>query len=239
MAVSGIGGNLDTQALVSAMMKPYESKIASHDKTINSYNVKLTELGKIKSAFSELKTSLQNIEKNQLNPLTTEKLKEGFKNFVKEYNEASSISKNSNDYSIRRSFNDIRQELDVQTYSQVGLSFDKNGVLTFDESKFDALATNNPTALNTAANTIFDSLLESNSSLNRMVSFGGNLDIKENSLKDRISKVEKEKINLEDKMVNQEASYVKKFTELQKILDSLSVNENALSNLMASFNNNK
>ncbi len=237
MATSGVGSSLDTVALVSAMMKPYEAKVSTFNKNISSYNVKLTELGKVKSAFSDLKTSLQSVEKNQLSPLTTDKLKEAFKTFVTEYNDAASVSKNSSDYSIRRSFGDIRKDLDPNTYMKLGLSFDKNGLLSFDETKFDTLATTDSTALNNYANTIFDSALESTSGLNNMVAFGGNLDTKETTLKEKISKLEDERDLLENKMPSYEASYTKKFNELQRILDSLSINENAISNMMASLNN--
>lgn len=236
MATSGVGSSLDTVALVSAMMKPYEAKVNSFNKSISAENVKLTELGKIKSAFSELKTSLEAVEKNQLNPLTTEKLKEGLKAFVTEYNDAAKLAKNASDYSIKRSFGDIRRDLDPNNYLNLGLSFDKNGVLSFDETKFDTLATNDPAALNNYANTVFDSVLQSSSGLNNMVSYSGTIANKETTIKDKISKLEDKRDALEDKMPSYEASYSRKFNELQRILDSLSINENAISNMMASLN---
>ncbi len=233
---SSIGSSLDTQALVSAMMRPYEAKVATYNKTISSYNVQISDLGKIKSSFDQLKTDLANVEGNQTSPLTTDKIKESLQKFVTDYNAANTLAKKSNDYSIKRDFQRIRSDLDPAVYSKLGLSFDKSGTLSLKESTFDTLATNDVTALNTYVNTIFDKALESTSSLNRMVSFNGTLDYKEDLLKAKAQKITDQRDDLSDKMVTYQAKYANQFNNLQQMLDKMSVSENTITNLMTSFN---
>lgn len=231
MATS-VSGNLNVDSIVSAIMKPYQEKVAKVGSEISSYQVTLTNLGKLTTSLNSLKTNLETIESNEKIALTPEKLKESLKSFVKEFNAATAVTRTSKDMSVNRLTQQLRQEIDPVTAREIGLSFDKTGVAVFNEVKFDAMAKDDVAGLNTAVNKIFDKALAPNSSMDRMLKDGGKLDLTQETYTKKVTELTKKKEKMEDQLGGHETKYRRQFNELQKALIVMDSNQAMMANLL-------
>ncbi len=234
MATS-IGSSLDVNAMVSALMKPYEARISTLDKKISSYESEISSWAKLKSSFSSLKESTHKIEL-QITPLTTEEIKTTLEKFVKDFNSTVATANKSSDFTLRRFADQFRRELDPVVYNKIGLSFDKSGVLQFNTAKFDALNTSDPSALTTAVNSLFDKVDATNSTLDKIGKTGGTIDYRSDILEQRVNKLNKERDRMSDQLLSYETSYRKQFNNLQNILGQLDGSQNVITNWTAQMN---
>lgn len=227
-----ISSNLNVDNIVTALMKPYDQKVTKIDKDISSYQLKISDLSKLKSSLSNLKDDLKAVEANESNPLTTEKLKLALNEFVKGFNEALKTTQASNDINIKRFTQKLRDEIDPVTSNKIGLSFDKTGQAYFNEAKFDSLNSSDNAALNNAVNSLFDKALDSNSNISNILRDGGKLDYTEDVYTKKIGELNKKKERLEDQMSLYEENYRRQFTNLQKMLVSMDSNYDLMTNLI-------
>lgn len=231
MATS-VSNNLNVDSIVSALMKPYQEKVSKVSSEISSYQVRLTNLSKLTSSLTNLKTNLENIESNEKTALTPEKLKEGLKAFVKDFNSATTVTRTSQDMSVNRLTQKLREEIDPLAASAIGLSFDKTGVATFNEIKFDAMNKDDNAGLNAAVNKVFDKALATNSSMDRMLKDGGKLDLTQDTYTKKVSELTKKKEKMEDQLGGYESKYRRQYNELQKALIVMDSNQALMANLL-------
>lgn len=233
---TSISSSFNIDSMVSAMMMPIKAKITTIDKSINEYQVKLSDIGKLKSSISNLKTDMDSIEGNQSSALPVDKLKSLVQDFVKNYNETKTTTKTSTDYSLRKFNQNLRTELNPTLMNNIGLNFDKNGMIQFNEAKFDNISLNDPTTLNSTVNDMFDTVLASGSSINNMLSSSGKLNTTEDIYTQKISKLNHKKDVVENQAALTEASYKRQFSALEKILNQLDSNQNVISNFVSNLN---
>jgi flagellar capping protein FliD len=231
MATS-VSSNLNVDSIVSALMQPYQQKISKVASDISSYQVKISDLSKLKSSLTTLQTDLKSVEANEKTALTPEKLKANLQSFVKDFNSAVSVTRKSSDMSINRLTQKLRSEIDPTLARSIGLSFDKTGLVVFDETKFDALNTNDNAALNTAVNNIFDKALASGSNLDSILKDGGSLDISNDTYNKKITELNLKKDKMTDQLGGYEAAYRRQFNALQKSLSVLDGNQEIVANLI-------
>jgi flagellar capping protein FliD len=227
-----VSSNLNVDSIVSALMKPYQEKVTKVNSEISSYQVTLTNLGKLTSSLNSLKTNLETIESNEKVALTPEKLKESLKSFVKEFNSATSVTRTSKDMSVNRLTQQLRAEIDPVTAREMGLSFDKTGAAVFNEVKFDAMAKDDITGLNAAVNKVFDKALAVNSSMDRMLKDGGKLDLTQDTYTKKVTELTKKKEKMEDQLGGYETKYRRQYNELQKALIVMDSNQAMMANLL-------
>lgn len=233
---TNISSNFNIDTMISAMMIPIQEKIKVLDKKISSYEIKISDIGKLKSSISALKTDIDSIEGNQNSSVPIDKLKVLLKEFITNYNESKLSTKTSNDYSLRKFSQQLRTELNPNLMNTIGLSFDKNGLATFNEIKFDAISVSDPTTLNTSINNLFDSALASGSSINSLLQNGGKLDFTEGLYNQELTSLNKKKDVLANQVVLTEASYRRQFNALEKILQKLDSNQNVINNFISNLN---
>ena len=249
MSASSIGSNLDVATLVGAMMKPHEAKVASYSKKISNYNLQISEFSKIKDSFSKLQTSIKNVEKNQITDLPVADLKSALQSFVDNYNSANSISKTSTNYNIKSAFSSVRMSLDPSVSFQLGISFDKTGVASFDSSKIDKIvadeangvfvSVNGATVtLDDMVNGFFDKVIPATSTFNYAIDVNGSISKRIQSLESQVDKMEREQFAEQDKLSGYRTMYTKKFTNLQNMLDRLSTIENSMTGYTNMLNKN-
>jgi flagellar capping protein FliD len=231
MATS-VSSNLDVDSIVSALMQPYQQKVTKVSTDISSYQVKISDLSKLKSSLTTLQTDLKSVESNEKTPLTPEKLKANLQSFVKDFNSAVSATRKSSDMSINRLTQKLRSEIDPTVANSIGLSFDKTGLAVFDETKFDALNTNDNSALNTAVNKIFDKALASGSNLDRVLKDGGTFDISTDTYNKKITELTRKQEKMTDQLDVYEANYRRQYNALQKSLSVLDGNQEIMANLI-------
>jgi flagellar capping protein FliD len=227
-----VSSNLNVDSIVNALMKPYQAKVDKIDKDISSYQVKISEVSKLKSSLNTLKTDLEAVEGNEKTPLTPEKLKAALQEFVKGFNATLKTTQASNDVTVKRFTQKLRDEIDPVTSAKIGISFDKTGQAIFDEAKFDSLDSSNHDALNSAVNTIFDKALGSNSNINNILSPNGRIESTSNMYQKKITDLNTKKDKLEDKMTMYETNYRRQFINLQKTLVAMDSNYDLMSSLI-------
>jgi flagellar capping protein FliD len=227
-----VSSNLNVDSIVSALMKPYQEKVTKVNSEISSYQVTLTNLGKLTSSLTSLKTNLETIESNEKVALTPEKLKESLKSFVKEFNSTTAVTRTSKDMSVNRLTQQLRAEIDPVAAREMGLSFDKTGAAVFNEVKFDAMSKDDVTGLNAAVNKVFDKALSTNSSMDRMLKDGGKLDLTEDTYTKKVSELTKKKEKMEDQLGGYETKYRRQYNELQKALIVMDSNQAMMANLL-------
>ncbi|NCQ51516.1 hypothetical protein GW796_06400 [archaeon] len=233
---TNISSNFNIDAMISAMMMPIQAKITVIDKNISSYEIKLSDIGKLKSSISALKTDIDSIEGNQTSSLPIDKLKSLVNKFVTNYNASKVSTKNSNDYSLRKFSQKLRTELNPNLMNTIGLSFDKNGMATFNEIKFDSISLSDPTTLNTSINDLFDTALASGSSINSLLQNGGKLDSTEELYTQKLSSLNNKKDVISNQVAVTEVSYRRQFSALEKILNQLDANQNVINNFVINLN---
>lgn len=233
---NSISSSFNIDSMVSAMMMPIKAKITTIDKSINEYQVKLSDIGKLKSSISNLRKNMDNIEGNQSTTLPIDKLKSLVQEFVKIYNETKITTKNSHDFSLRKFNQNLRTELNPNLMNNIGLNFDKNGVIQFNEVKFDNISLNDSSTLNSTVNDMFDIVLASGSTINNMLSSNGKLNTTEDIYSQKISKLNNKKDVAENQAALSEVSYKRQFSALQKILNQLDSNQNVISNFISNLN---
>jgi flagellar capping protein FliD len=231
MATS-VSSNLNVDSIVSALMKPYQEKVTKVNSEISSYQVTLTNLGKLTSSLTSLKTNLETIESNEKVALTPEKLKESLKSFVKEFNSTTAVTRTSKDMSVNRLTQQLRAEIDPVAAREMGLSFDKTGAAVFNEVKFDAMSKDDVAGLNAAVNKVFDKALSTNSSMDRMLKDGGKLDLTQDTYTKKVTELTKKKEKMEDQLGGYETKYRRQYNELQKALIVMDSNQAMMANLL-------
>lgn len=245
---SSIGSSLDIPTLVNAMMKPHVARANTYSKKISDYNVKISDLSKLKTSFDELNKAIKNVEANQSSKLATADLKTALQTFVTDYNASSNLAKTSSEYTVRSSFNSVRRNLDATTAYNLGISFDKEGVASFDSSKIDKIIANEANGvfttmevggvttnvtLDTMINGFFDNVLSSTSAFSQSLDYNGLFDVKTSRLQSQVSGTQKKLDDLNKKMSDYELQYTKKFSTLQNTLDKL----NSVQTSMTAYTN--
>ena len=234
MATS-VSSNLDVNSMITALMTPYENRIKTIDKKISSYQTDISSWSKLKSAFTNVKNSTHKIEV-QLTPLTTSEIKTTLQQFITDYNSAVSSAEKSNDHNMRMFASKFRKELDSTTLSKLGLSFDKNGVLSLNTSTFDSLSTNDAAGFTNAVNSLFDNADKASGTLDNLAGPNGKIDYRTKLIQEKISKLNKEKDKMTDQLATYEANYRRQFNNLQTILGQLDGSQNVITNWSAQMN---
>lgn len=233
-----VSANLNVDTIVSAIMKPYQQKLNKLNTEISSYEVKISDTGKLKSALSNLEDVMQKIEGNEGSPLSADALKTAIKSFVTDFNTVKANTKNSSDISIRRFSQNLRSEIDPTVANAMGLSFDKTGMVKFDESKFDTLNTNDPSALTNAINHVFDKTVLASSTIDGLTRTGGKLDYTVDLYNQKVNNLTKKQVYMEDQITKTEASYRRQFQALQNMLNQMDANQSVITSFTKNNSNN-
>lgn len=227
-----VSSNLNVDGIVSAIMKPYQEKVAKVGSEISSFQVRLSNLSKLTSSLTSLKTNLETVESNEKIALDPAKLKESLQSFVKEFNSARTVTRTSSDMSVNRISQQLREEIDPVAAKAIGLSFDKTGMAVFNEIKFDAMSKDDAAGLNAAVNKVFDKALAPNSAIDRMIKDGGKLDLTQETYTKKVTELTKKKEKMEDQLGGYESKYRRQFNELQKALIVMDSNQAMMANLL-------
>lgn len=223
-----VSASLNVDTIVSAIMKPYQQKLNKLNNDISSYDVKISTVGKLKSSLSDLEDVMKKIEGNEFSPLSTDALKTAIKSFVTDFNGIKGNTKNSSDIELRRFSQNLRSEIDPTVSNSLGLTFDKTGLVKFDEIKFDSLNTSNPSALTTAVNHIFDKTILASSTIDGLTKTGGKLDYTVDLYNQKVNNLTKKQVYMEDQLNKTEASYRRQFQALQNILNKMDANQSVI-----------
>ena len=151
----------------------------------------------------------------------------------------------ASDSSTRQILSLIRTELNqavtgitgsYTTLSSIGVSFERDGSLSLDESKLNTAIqddSNNVAELFSAADgyaTRLDSIVS------EMLAYNGSIDARTNAFKDRIDLLEDRQVAMEGRLERVEARMRARFTALDVLVASLNSTNSALSQQLSSIN---
>jgi flagellar hook-associated protein 2 len=160
--------------------------------------------------------------------------------FVSEYNTTATTLKSSNvDYQLKNFASQLRATLGSGDYAtsltNIGLSFDKGGVLTFDQSKFTSYANTNATGLNDLITKQFGLDSKGRAMFEREVQADGMIDHQVSSLKDTSSKLVNKISDSQTVLTAQVQQYQLQFAKLDQYLGQLNNNSNSVTQLVKQF----
>lgn len=165
------------------------------------------------------------------------KIVDAMNNFTKQYNTTNTDIKNSNikDRQVLTFMDNFRKELTSGDYSSsllsAGLSFDKTGVLTFDQSKFNT---------NTSGLSIISDKLINSASINTLMSkftsYNGVLQTDMNSLTDQSKKLGNKIQDIQAVIDKETTTYKNTYAQLDTYLGTLNGNLSSVTTLMSNLN---
>lgn len=151
----------------------------------------------------------------------------------------------ASDSSTRQILSLIRTELNqavtgisgsYTTLSSIGVSFERDGTLSLDESKLNTAIqddSNNVAELFSAADGYASRL---DSVVSEMLVYNGSIDARTNAFKDRIDILEDRQVAMEGRLERVEARMRARFTALDVLVASLNATNSALSQQLSSIN---
>lgn len=219
--------NLDVNSIVNSLIQPQTQKIQTLQKQQDSYQVKLSSLGNLKSKVSSLDDIVKKIDSAVSSNLSSTDIKNNFKSLVQNFNEI----KNINDNSTRGFNSKLREQMDSNTYKDLGISFDKTGKMSFDESKFDTNYTNNLSDTQNKLNTIFDNV-SSNTFKTITDNNFGRISLQEQNYTKKIKNLEKQEDNLNRQKDLMVQTYQTQFNSVQKYLNQMNNHQSSISSLL-------
>jgi flagellar hook-associated protein 2 len=131
----------------------------------------------------------------------------------------------------------IRGQVSANTLDlkALGVTLDKNGVMSFDSSAFDSTLATDPEAVTRQFGA--DGALTS--ALNKVITgqldtYTGSLTLRTNNLNDQIKDLQKQTDTLDDRMTKLSALYTKQFTAMETMVQQLQSNGSSLNDLLSS-----
>lgn len=205
--------------------------------TITSKNNTFTGVQGLSFTATQTSTT-QNISVQKDNTALTKAITD----FVSAYNTANtSLKANANvDNQTKGLGSSLRAAFSNNTdfsnnLSQIGLSFDKSGSLTFDSTKLTSYA-NNGDKLTTLLNNQFGTTSKAASVFSKELNTGGILDSTSTRLTSQSSKLADSLETAQDVLKAQQTSYRSQFAALDSYLSTLNDSSNTVTQLMAQFN---
>lgn len=223
-SVTSTGSNLDVDKIVNALMKEHQAKIKTVDDQKKSYQVKLSNVGKIKSSIETMQDTVTSLDTSTTSGLSVEKIKTTLKEFVAEYNSTRTLTRESSDTTIKAFNQKLRSSIDPSIAASLGLSFDKSGQAVFNEAKFDSLS-NDENALRNSVTSLFDNSLMPGSSFDSVLRPNGVLDYSESMLQKKVNQLEKKEDQMQQKLQVYEQNYRRQFNALDIYLNQLNANQ--------------
>jgi flagellar hook-associated protein 2 len=192
------------------------------------------------SFIATKETEKQNVSVKQDN---TSMIK-AIEDFVSSYNTTSqSLKKNEGlDLQLKNFGTNLRSSLTDIDFnnglSQMGLSFDKSGMMTFNKDKFNTIATK-PEQLSSLLEKQFSKDSKAYQLFNRNLDSAGVVNSTTERLKEQSSKLQKNLLSVQDVLVQQQNMYRNKYAALDSYLSGLNDNSSRVGQLLDQFNNNK
>jgi flagellar hook-associated protein 2 len=181
----------------------------------------------------------------------TTDLKSAVTSFVTAYNSIISTLKSTSAYNsttqtasaltgdslVRGLQQQIRGQVSANTLDlkALGVTLDKDGVMSFDSSAFDSTLATDPEAVTRQFGA--DGALTS--ALNKVITgqldtYTGSLTLRTNNLNDQIKDLQKQTDTLDDRMTKLSALYTKQFTAMETMVQQLQSNGSSLNDLLSS-----
>lgn len=162
--------------------------------------------------------------------------------FVTAYNTATTTLKNQDvDNQLKNFTSQIRDTLGRVDYSNsvanIGLSFDKNGILSFDSNKFNKFASGSSENMKNLLNNQFGKDSSVVALFERQVSSNGSIENKVSNLTEKSRKLEGNISNNKNILESQTKNYQLQFAQLDQYLAQLNDNSGAVGQLLKQFNN--
>lgn len=184
--------------------------------------------------------AIQNINVKRDNSAITKALNE----FVTAYNTTNQSLKNTNNNSnnqlatfgsqLRGAFNNVDYD---NSLSQIGVTFDKSGLMSFDSSKFNSYI-NSDKNVSDLIGMQFSKESKGAKIFNTQLELGGIIDAQTTSLTTQNNKLIKDIANTQDVLSQQQQQYRNQYATLDAYLSTLNDNSSTVSQLMASLNKN-
>lgn len=164
--------------------------------------------------------------------------------FTTAYNATNSSMKTMDvDNQLKGFTSKIRDTLGRVDYSSsvsnLGLSFDKNGTLSFDNTKFTAYMSNTKNDAKALLNSQFSATSAVVGLFDRATDTGGSIDNQVNSLTEKNRKLATSISTSQDVLLAQTKNYQAQFAKIDQYLSQLNDNSNSVTQLLAQFNSNK
>lgn len=188
-------------------------------------------------SFSATQTAtMQNINVKRDDSAITKAITE----FVNAYNVTGKNLKNADiDNSLKNFTTTLRQTLSKVDYdstiSHIGLSFDKNGSLSFDSSKFSQYGATNPAGLSNLIKTQFSITSAGTKLFNSIDDSGGVIDSKIEALNKVSSKLINTVSDAQTLLATQKQNYQIQFAKVDQYLAQLNDNSNTVAALVKQF----
>lgn len=229
-STSSSNGSLDIQTIVTELMKPYTDKLQSLQDTQSSYNVDISNIGKIKSSVDSLQTAMNALTTTDSTD-TSSSLVSKVQSFVTAYNTAKTQTQGGTDYTTRTFTEKVRQMFDSSAGQALGISFDKDGNAVLDSNKLTSQANTNLQTTQQNLSSLFTKM--NNTDLFNF--YDDTFDNQTSSLRDKVSSVSKQASDLQEKIPTYQQNYQQQYAQLQSYLDEMNSNTGTLGGL-ASLN---
>lgn len=167
-------------------------------------------------------------------------IKKAITDFVSAYNSTSDSLKSMDiNYQLKNFGTQLRSTLGSSEFSEsltnMGLNFDKSGVLSFDATKFNNLTSNNSGDLSKLINKHFGSDSKGQKMFDKITDAEGVIDNQVNSLQTRSKKLGTNISDAQSLLTTQATQYRLQFSKIDEYIGQLNNNSNTVTQLMSQF----
>lgn len=236
MSVANISNNLDINNIINTLTKSQDFKIKSLENDKKSFEVQISTLGRNRVAIEGLQSNINRID--AINPnISKADLSKELKAFADGFNNIKQSLNTSNDMNQRNLSRRIRENVDFQELQKLGLNFDKNGNLNFDEVKFNQEFDNNNAQTISTTQGLFDNLKSKSFIFTNITDrFNGSIQLQENRINQQTRRIDNQIDNVERQKNLMTESYIKQYSNLQNYLNTLNTTEGTISQILNSLN---
>ena len=234
MAINSINSSstMDIQSIVSALTKSQDIKISTVQSTEKKYQTKISDLGLAKSKIQSFQDSVTKVALSQVNNLSQADLKSSLQGFVDTYNSMKTQLSTSAQNQLKTLTSKIRQELDPSQYVDLGISFDKFGVASFNGAKFDTNYTADSTKINGLAGSVFTNLRTKQTTQSVLDPASGTIALQQRTYQSKMTQLQREEDNLVRQKDLMTENLTKQYASLQNILNGFNSQGSSISNFL-------
>jgi len=236
MSVANISNNLDINNIIKTLTKSQDFKIKILENDKKFFEVQISTLGRNRVAIEGLQSNINRID--AINPnISKADLSKELKAFADGFNNIKQSLNTSNDMNQRNLSRRIRENVDFQELQKLGLNFDKNGNLNFDEVKFNQEFDNNNAQTISTTQGLFDNLKSKSFIFTNITDrFNGSIQLQENRINQQTRRIDNQIDNVERQKKLMTESYIKQYSNLQNYLNTLNTTEGTISQILNSLN---